>query len=370
MATIEYRRIVWLLNTINVHQPITREDINYYYRHDDWVNPFERDEIPLRTFQKTLRQIEDSFKDIFVKCNRATNEYYLVGAKEAGLSKTRKVTTVDLAKRELQHWNESNNVPIQLFRIDATPDATERLLEHPICKEQKLVSTDKKTGISIFEYLMRPTWEWYEAIRSLGAAVKILYPYWLVELILEDVTGIKQMYEEGDWDSPYRQTFINPYDCRIVETEKKSLYLNIDQMFLDAYLGGSETEYNVRITPDNMMHLIQTDEKGLEIRDEEGNAMPIHYDTIHFKVGSNSDADEAIFEVKKIETFQLTTDDDGPQRQFVTDANGNVLRDDDGKYIKPEFDQQGNCINGYLWNEEVITFTLGKVLDTMINEKN
>ncbi|MBQ0090346.1 MAG: hypothetical protein KBT27_13550 [Prevotellaceae bacterium] len=367
MASLQYRRCCWLLNIINVHQPITRDEINNYWKDDGDVNPYRSSEIPLRTFQKTLRQIEDLFQ-VDIHCNRSSNTYSLEGGKKAGLSRTRDVTTIDAATREMHKWSEIESVPVQLFRIDATPDATERLLEHPICKEQKLVSTNKETGISIFEYLMKPTWEWYEAIRSLGAVVKILYPYWLVKFIHEDMTDIKRLYEEGDWDSPYRQTFINPYDCLIVEKDKKSLYLNIDQMFLDAYLDGVETEYNVRITPDNIMHLVQLDEKGLEIRDEEGNAIPIHYDTIHFKVGSDSYADEAIFEVKKIEIFQLTTDNDGPQRQFVTDESGNVLRDDDGKYIEPEFDQQGNCVNGHLWNEEVITFTLGKVLDALISQ--
>jgi len=368
MSTLHYRRCVWMLNTINVHAPITKEKINEYYRDDEDVNPYHEREIPLRTFQKTLRSVEDLF-GVIIHCSRSFNEYSIEGGKLAGLSRTRKVTTVDIATREMHKWNALENVPLQVFRIDTTKEATERLLENPICEEQKLVSTDNETGISIFEYIMRPTLEWYEAIRSLGAAVKIIYPYWLVKLIHEDVTNTKEMYEEGDWDSPYRQTFINPYECRIVETEKKSLYLNIDQMFLDAYLAGDETEYNVRITPDNIYHLIQMDDNGLEVRDEEDNALPIYYDTIHFKVGPNQDADEAIFEVNNIEVFQLTTEDDGPQRQFVTDENGVVLRDDDGQYLVPEFDANGNCINGFLWNEEVITFTLGKTLQTLIKEK-
>jgi len=194
MATLQYRRCAWMLNIINVHAPITREKINEYYRDDEDVNPYHEREIPVRTFQKTLRAIEDIF-GVLIHCNRAFNEYSIEGGKVAGLSRTRKVSTIDIATREMRKWTDLD-APVQLFRIDAMEETAERLRENPICEEQREVSADEETGITIFEYLMKPTWEWYEAIRSLGAAVKVIYPKWLADLVADDAQGVANMYKE------------------------------------------------------------------------------------------------------------------------------------------------------------------------------
>lgn len=359
---------MWLLNTINSFAPITREDINRRWYEDDSANSDREREIPLRTFQKSLKDIADYF-EVDIVCNRSTNEYSVEGGKVHGLSRAREVTTIDLANKQMQNW-ETLNVPLQLFRIDALPETAERLREHPICKEQREVSVNEN-GIAIFDFLMKPTWQWYEAIRSLGAGVKVLHPYWLSELLLEDAQGVVDMYKEDKEDKPGQSGFINPYICHIVDVKKSSLYLSIPQDFYDAIQLGLEDakEYNVIVNPENIWHLIQLDlDKDEELRDEEGNAIPVHYDTIHFKVGHHKDAPEMIVEIEKAEVFELSEENGGSQRQYVTDENGEVLIDHDGNNVPPKFDEQGNCINGKLWNEEVITYTLGKVLQTWAKE--
>lgn len=191
---LQYRRCLWLLNTIYAHGPITREGIMEYWRDDDEANPYGTYEIPIRTFQKSLRAIEDYF-GLTVYCNRRTNEYTVLGAKEAGMKRTRKVTMVDLASAQLQHPDVSS-LPAQLFRIDVLEPEVERLREHPLCPEQREVSVDTETGNAIFEYFMKPSMQWYEAVRSLGIAVKVLYPQWLVDVIREDMQTIANMYWE------------------------------------------------------------------------------------------------------------------------------------------------------------------------------
>lgn len=361
MASLQYRRCAWLLNVINVHAPISREDINRYWRNDEDVNPYRTDEIPLRTFQKSLRAIEDLF-NVNIVCNRATNEYHIEGGKLAGLSRTRKVTTVDMATREMKRWQDID-APVQVFRIDSVPDMTERLLEHPICPEQRLVSTDEETGISIFEFIMKPTWEWFEAVRSLGPSVKVLYPNWLVELVHDDAQTIVETYEDyfGLWN-----TFVNPYICHLPDTGNRTLHLNMSMLyFMGLKVGELYDGYNVFVNPRNVRHLIQINpESGEQVIGEDGDPLPVPYDTIHFKFGSDPKAPEAIVEVEKIEVFDLTDGDgeDAVVRKYVTDDDGHILLDADGNRIVPEFDAAGNCTNGIYHEEQVVTYMLGKIL--------
>lgn len=326
----QYQRCLWMFNIIRTHGPISREAINERYRHDSEVNPYDDYEIPQRTFQKTIGAIQDFFK-VNVHCNRHTNEYTIEGDEELGLSRTRQLTTIDLANIQTQRLHQKH-IPVQVFRIDALPDTAERLREHPICREQQEVSSDEN-GVTIFEYIMSPTWEWYEAIRSLGAAVKVIYPYWLSELVREDAQGVADMYKEEKDRRLVSPGFINPYICRIVDTKKSSLYLSIPWEFYEVLKNEGLDEYNVAITPENAWHLVQMDPKSCTpILDEDENLVPIHYDTIHFKVNDDPDSSEAVVEVTKIESFELTdvreedkTDED-PMEHLVTYTLGKVLQ--------------------------------------------
>lgn len=194
---LQIRRCTWLINTIFAHGPITREGLMEHWRRDEFANPYGTYEIPLRTFQKTIRAAEDFFP-VEIHCNRHTNEYTISGCKEAGMTHTRKVSTLDMPMARMQK-PEISTLPVQLFRIDVLPEEVERLREHPFCPEQREVSVDPETGVTVFEYFMKPTMEWYEAIRSLGIAVKVLYPQWLVDVIRDDMQGIANMYwEDGE----------------------------------------------------------------------------------------------------------------------------------------------------------------------------
>lgn len=329
MASLQYRRCAWLLNIINIHAPITREEINRYWRHDQDVNPYGETEIPLRTFQKTLRAMEDYF-DITVHCNRATNEYSLEGGKLAGLSRTRKVTVVDLATRELQQWRNVD-APVQLFRIDVIPEIAERLRENPICKEQREVTTEEDTDVAVFEYLMKPSMVWYEAIRSLGPYVKVLYPNWLANMLREDAQMVAEMYDEEN------------YTIMEKNNQLKVLNLIIKQVYFDQIMAGTKVQEFREVKPTTYKQLILHDEEGFDIEDENGLAQPIHYDAIRFFVGYKKDRDSALVEVTDACV------------QYFVDENDEVIEWQDE--------------NGVWWQASQVIFNLGKILEKDIHEK-
>lgn len=329
MASLQYRRCAWMLNIINVHAPITRKEINRYWRDDQDANPYGELEIPLRTFQKTLRAMEDYF-DITVRCNRATNEYSIEGGKLAGLSRTRKVTVVDLAARELQRM-ENVDAPIQLFRIDAIPEIAERLREHPICKEQREVKTDTPDGLAIFEYLMKPSVAWYEAVQSLGPCVKVLYPKWVADMLREDAQMVADMYNEDN------NTIMKAND------QLKVLNLIIKQVYFDQIIAGTKVQEFREVKPTTYKQLILHDEEGFDIEDENGMAQPIRYDAIRFFVGYKKDRDSALVEVK--DAFV----------QYFVDDNGEIIEVEDAE--------------GVYWQASQVVFNLGRILETDIHKK-
>ena len=65
----------------------------------------------------------------------------------------------------------------------------------------------------------------------------------------------------------------------------KVLTLNIKQKYFDAILAGRKVQEFREVRPTNIKMLLQLDEEGFEVEDEDGNAQPIKYDAIKFLTG-------------------------------------------------------------------------------------
>ena len=184
---------------------------------------------------------------------------------------------------------------------------------------------------------------------------------------------------------------------------KKVLYLPIKQSYFDAIMDGSKVEEFRDITPKNVKRYVQLDYEGYEMEDELGDAIPVHYDYIHFAVGYSKDRDEALVEITDTyievaqEAMRREDDDsiilfegekDGKPYLYKVDENNNFVLDADGKKIPdPEGlpcmvenggtgvpyyypiiyqygeDNEGNTLD---WVVERAVFCLGKIINKKI----
>jgi len=175
---------------------------------------------------------------------------------------------------------------------------------------------------------------------------------------------------------------------------ENTLYLNIKQEYFDQIMAGTKNQEFREVKPTTIKKLIQLDEEGMEEEDECGNALPIIYDAIHFRVGMNKVADEAIVEVVDTKT-EIFVDENNQPIEYVTDEDGNILYTDGKKTFtdkeikamkfsskaeadkfyksiwmaEPERNENGDCVNGLIWVQEQVVFTLGKILEKNIVSK-
>lgn len=186
---------------------------------------------------------------------------------------------------------------------------------------------------------------------------------------------------------------------------KKVLYLPIKQCYFDAIIDGSKVEEFRDITPNNVKRYVQLDDEGYEMEDELGDAVPVHYDYIHFAVGYSKERDEALVEITDNyievaqEAMRREDDDsiilfegekDGKPNLYKVDENNNLVLDANGKKIlDPEGlpcmvedgtgvpyyypityqygeDEKGNPLT---WLVERAVFGLGKIVDKKIIKK-
>lgn len=73
----------------------------------------------------------------------------------------------------------------------------------------------------------------------------------------------------------------------------KILNLIIKQVYFDAIIRGEKTQEFREVKPTTIKKLLQLDEEGYELLDENENSLPIQYDAIRFYVGYNKDRDSA-----------------------------------------------------------------------------
>ena len=74
--------------------------------------------------------------------------------------------------------------------------------------------------------------------------------------------------------------------------------LIIKQCSFDEIIKGTKTQEFREVKPTTISRLLQLDEEGYEVEDKDGNAVPIHYDTIQFYVGYAKNRASALVEVK------------------------------------------------------------------------
>ena len=121
----------------------------------------------------------------------------------------------------------------------------------------------------------------------------------------------------------------------------KVLNLIIKQVYFDAILAGRKVQEFREVRPTTIKKLLQLDKEGYEVEDENGNAIPIHYDAIQFYVGYSKDRDSALVE--------------------VLGAHCEIFVDDKGEPITYEYgrDKDGQPL---VWVAEQVVYNLGKVL--------
>ena len=120
----------------------------------------------------------------------------------------------------------------------------------------------------------------------------------------------------------------------------KTLKLIIKQCFFDEIIKGTKKQEFREVKPTTIKRLLQLDEEGYEVEDENGNALPIKYDALQLFVGYAKNRASAIVEVKSA-FCQIPLDNGEPIiYEFGTDKDGNPL----------------------VWVVETVVYNLGKVL--------
>ena len=121
----------------------------------------------------------------------------------------------------------------------------------------------------------------------------------------------------------------------------KILKLIIKQCYFDEIIKGIKKQEFRDVKPTTFKRLVQLDEDGYELEDENGNAIPIQYDALHLYVGYAKNRASALVEVKSAYCEIITNEKGEPIiYQYGTDEKGEPL----------------------VWVAEQVVYNLGKVL--------
>lgn len=111
---------------------------------------------------------------------------------------------------------------------------------------------------------------------------------------------------------------------------------------------GQKVQEFREVKPTTIKKLLQLDDDGYEIVDENENAQPIKYDAIRFFVGYNKDRDSALVEVKNAYCEIFVDENDNPiEYEVLNPENG-----------RTEY-----------WVAQQVVYNLGKIIDTDIKPK-
>lgn len=122
----------------------------------------------------------------------------------------------------------------------------------------------------------------------------------------------------------------------------RTLTLIIKQCYFDEIINGTKKQEFREVKPTTVKKYIQLDADGYEVEDENGNAVPIHYDAIRFYVGYKKNRDTALIECL------------GEHTEVLLDKNGEVITYEHG------VDKYGLSL---VWVSEQVVYDLGKVLE-------
>lgn len=180
------------------------------------------------------------------------------------------------------------------------------------------------------------------------------------------------------------------------------LNLIIKQKYFDEIINGVKVQEFREIRPTTARKLVELDEEGYQVVDENENSVPIKYDAIRFFVGYNKDRDSALVEVESAyceiftqtmtdengEPMQFEADEDGIIMFYKVDGNNDFVKDADGNLIPVDSNMDGlpkritdgrkGAIyetpieyeyNGDYWVAEQVVYNLGKILEKNVKPK-
>lgn len=120
----------------------------------------------------------------------------------------------------------------------------------------------------------------------------------------------------------------------------KTLTLIIKQCYFDEIIKGTKKQEFREVKPTTIKRLLQLDEDGYEVEDENGNAIPIQYDALQLYVGYAKNRASALVEVRSAYCEIPLENGEPIIYEYGTDKNGNPLT----------------------WVVERVVYNLGKVL--------
>lgn len=89
-------------------------------------------------------------------------------------------------------WHDTT-VPVETVRIRVTPAGANYLRSLPLHHSQKEVKTDEE-GVE-FEFMIAPTFDFVQELRTHGAGLKVLAPEWLAEQMRDEYKRASEQYE-------------------------------------------------------------------------------------------------------------------------------------------------------------------------------
>lgn len=380
------------------------------------INEKKESRLPRSSFSKIREEIQELY-GVEIKCDkRNDNKYYIDNLEDLRQRAKKQMWLFDFVLRQSPF--DQTNLPMQPVSLMVIPSIIPELEENPLHPSQRICAYTEDDDYVRVEYLLKPTLRFYRDIRSYGTDVELVEPLWIREHLRKDAMLLYDTYVTGDESALGQRldtnTFIHPIYCNIMNRPENTLYLNIKQEYFDQIMAGTKTQEFREVKPTTIKKLLQLDANGFEIEDEEGNSQPIHYNAIHFRVGMNKVADEAIVEVKgeHVEVLEFLVNEDGQYLtddngglilydeefeakfgeknedgtpkldelgepillphapfEYITDEKGKTIFDENGIPVAPEFDEEGCCTNGLLWTVQQVVFDLGQILDKNIVEK-
>lgn len=341
MSARQYNKYLWIVDTIHAAGKITLPELERRWTAAS-INEDHETRLPRSTFNK-IREEVCQLCGVLIECDRSTNEYYIQN-KSTLEEQLGHYSHFGLAQH--RQFEVHHPLDIQRIVIDAIPEVAEDIRRFPLHSSQKEI-TQRGDESCTFEYMMSPNLDFYMKIRSLGNDIELLEPSWLRNMLRKDIELLYTTYVTGETSIRNKDTkeedFIHPMYFDIMNKPENCLYLNIKQNFFDEIMAGTKTQEFREVKPTTIKRLLQLDEEGYEIEDEFGNSQPIKYDYIHFRVGMNKIADEAIVEVK--------------------DAYTEIFVDEKNEPIEWQ-DEKGDW-----WTAQQVVFNLGKIIDKNIVSK-